>query len=156
MNLVISDTSCSTSKRFHKRPTDWYWEDLQGCAEQTLIWWLLVSFNTFLRLPDRGKNSGTNYAQHLKPFDGNIHSTLKSYFDIRWWKCQPARRDVPQRQTSTRVQEEANDRVGHGRGPPEPNLQDSSSTRRFFVQITSFFVRYLQTPTDPHRTHKCI
>lgn len=71
----------------------------------------------------------------------NAHSALKSYSDIRLRKCQPARRDVPERQTSARVQEEENDRVGHRRGPSEPNLQDPASTRGSFVHMSYFFLK---------------
>lgn len=49
---------------------------------------------------------------------------------IRWWKCQPAGRDVSQRQTSPGVQEEENDRAGLGGSPSKPDLQDTPGTHR--------------------------
>lgn len=51
----------------------------------------------------------------------------------RWWKCQPARRHLSERQTSSRLQEEENDRAGVRGSPSEPDLQNAESRRRTFT-----------------------
>ena len=56
----------------------------------------------------------------------------------RWWKCKPARRDVSQRQTSSGVQKEENDRAGLGGSPAEPDLQDPAGTENCSAPVTPF------------------
>lgn len=95
-------------------------------------------------------------AMWFNPFteEHAFQTECKSYSDItRLWKCQPTRRDVPQRQTSARVQEEENDWAGHGGSPSEPDLQDPASTHHpFFHMIWFYDRRYLKHSHNQHQT----
>lgn len=70
-----------------------------------------------------------------------FYSELESYkltsagcFMERWWKYQPARRDLPERQTSSRIQEEENDRTGLRRSPSKPDIQDTSGMQNLLAK----------------------
>ena len=75
--------------------------------------------------------------QAMRASDGTL---TRSPVTRRWWKRQPAGRDVPQRQTSPRVPEEEDGGAGLGGSASEPHLQDASSTHQLSApKRRSFF-----------------
>jgi len=68
---------------------------------------------------------------------------------IRWRTCQPAWRDVSQRQTSPRVQEEENDRTGLGGGPSESDIQDTSGKQNLYFFLFIYFLFFAKLHKQP-------